>query len=208
MNGMMAGESAVRYARACVRAEVLGTAAPADPGLGEHRGVFVTLNEHPSGDLRGCIGYPYPVMSLGEAIDGAARAACHDPRFPDLSERELDGIVVEVTVLTVPIEIVGLPGDLRDGIAIGRDGLILEYLGRRGLLLPQVPVEWGWDTDEFLAHLSMKAGLPEDAWSREGARLWRFEGEVFSETVPGGDVVRRDFSGYREGRAGKGVHRR
>ena len=193
---MGAGESAVAFARLCIESEVRGTAAPEIPkdGFDDPRGVCVTVNTFPSGDLRGCIGYPYPVMPLGEAIDSSARSACHDPRFPDLSERELDGVVVEVTVLTVPREIgYDDPRSLPGMVHIGEDGLIIECMGRRGLLLPQVPVEWGWDAETFLRHLSMKAGLLPDAWTWDGARIWSFGGEVFSETSPRGDIVRRDI---------------
>lgn len=193
---MGVGESAVAFARLCIESEVRGTAAPEIPkdGFDDPRGVFVTVNTFPSGDLRGCIGYPYPVMPLGEAIDSSARSACHDPRFPDLSERELDGVVVEVTILTVPREIgYDDPRSLPGMVHIGEDGLIIECMGRRGLLLPQVPVEWGWDAETFLRHLSMKAGLPPDAWTWDGARIWSFGGEVFSETSPRGDIVRRDI---------------
>ena len=108
--------------------------------------------------------------------------------------RELDGVVVEVTVLTVPREIgYDDPRSLPGMVHIGEDGLIIECMGRRGLLLPQVPVEWGWDAETFLRHLSMKAGLLPDAWTWDGARIWSFGGEVFSETSPRGDIVRRDI---------------
>ena len=193
---MGVGESAVAFARLCIESEVRGTAAPEIPqdGFDDPRGVFVTANTFPSGGLRVCIGDPDPVMPLGEAIDSSARSACHDPRFPDLSERELDGVVVEVTVLTVPREIgYDDPRSLPGMVHIGEDGLIIECMGRRGLLLPQVPVEWGWDAETFLRHLSMKAGLPPDAWTWDGVRIWSFGGEVFSETSPRGDIVRRDI---------------
>lgn len=183
------------FARLCIVSEVRGTPVPGTPPeLSEPRGVFVTVNQFPSGGLRGCIGYPYPVMPLGEAVDSSARSACHDPRFPDLSPSELYGVTVEVTILSVPEELVFRdPRSLLDMVHIGEDGLIIEYHGRRGLLLPQVPVEQGWDVETFLCHLSMKAGLPPDAWEREGARIWSFGGEVFSETSPCGDIIRRDI---------------
>lgn len=196
------GEAAVRSARSVVENEVAGTPVRmADvPGFSEDRGVFVTLSRYPSGDLRGCIGYPYPVMPLGEALVGAARSACHDPRFPDLGRSELDGITVEVTLLTPPRDIdFSGPSDLLSKVRVGRDGLIIECRGRRGLLLPQVPVEWGWDAEEYLANLSVKAGLPPSAWTWDGARIQSFEGEVFSELSPGGEVVRRETYGHRDG---------
>jgi len=190
------GKAAVRFARSAVEAEASRSEvgkAPECPGFSDPRGAFVTLNTYPGGSLRGCIGYPYPVMSLAEAIEESARSACHDPRFPDLSPEETDGIVVEVTVLTAPEAIPSMPPDeIAESIRIGRDGLMLELAGCRGLFLPQVPVEQGWDVQEYLGFLSMKAGLPYGAWRDPRARLSRFEGEIFSETSPRGDVVRRD----------------
>ena len=190
----MFGEEAVRFARAAVESEVRGASAPdrpANPRFSEMAGAFVTISEYPSHDLRGCIGYPYPVLPLADALEQAARSACHDPRFPDLTEGELGGVTVEVTVLGVPHEIrVDSPGMYPDSIVIGRDGLIIELMGRRGLLLPQVPVEWGWDAMEYLAHLSMKAGLPPDAWTHPAARISAFTGEIYREDFPHGEVVR------------------
>ena len=104
------------------------------------------------------------------------RAAFEDPRFPPLSPEELPRCAIEVSVLSAPRPIEG-PAD----IAIGQDGLILELRGQRGLLLPQVAEEWGFDADRFLAEVSRKAGLAPDAWRDEDARVWAFGAEVFSE---------------------------
>lgn len=189
---MTFGTDAVRLARASVVSEVRGGPVgflPEGDRFGEPSGAFVTLNTYPDHELRGCIGFPMPVYPLAKALEEAARAACHDPRFPDLGVGELDGITVEVTVLTVPEPLKATdPEGIVDEVVIGRDGLIIDYRGRRGLLLPQVPVEWGWDARRFLAHLSMKAGLPPDAWMSPGARISSFRGEIFSETSPNGDV--------------------
>ena len=190
------GASTVSFARLCVDAEVRGgrVDVPEVPGFSDSRGVFVTLNMFPSGDLRGCIGYPYPVMPLGMAVHDSAVSACHDPRFLDLSGKEADAVTVEVTLLTVPETIVhDGPEDLLNRVRIGTDGLILECSGHRGLLLPQVPVEWGWDVREFLKHLSTKAGLPQNAWMRDDARIMSFRGEVYSEETPRGNIVRKDI---------------
>lgn len=186
------GVEAVHLARSAVESEVLGRSMASeatDARFGDPSGAFVTLNTYPDHGLRGCIGYPMPVFTLREAIENSARAACHDPRFPDLGASELDGITVEVTVLTVP-EIIEAdsPQGIVDEIEIGRDGLMIESMGRRGLLLPQVPVEWGWDRVQFLMQLSMKAGLPPDAWTRPGARISRFRGEIYHEVSPYGEV--------------------
>jgi len=143
--------------------------------FGEARGLFVTL--HKGGGLRGCIGTLEPLGDLTRVIcEYALRAALEDPRFPPLSAEELPECRIEISVLTPPEEISG-PGE----IEIGKDGLILESRGRRGLLLPQVATEWGFDAEKFLAEVSRKAGLPPDAWREPGARMWSFRAMVFSE---------------------------
>jgi len=156
-------------------------------------GVFVTLNTYPDRDLRGCIGYPEPIMPLVEAVlDSAVSAAARDPRFEPVTARELGRIVVEVSLLTPP-ELVKVkdPREYLKAISIGRDGLIADNGFGRGLLLPQVPVEQGWDVHEFLDHTCMKAGLPAAAWTEKGTRLYRFSAEIFDELEPGGRVEAR-----------------
>lgn len=139
-------------------------------------GAFVTL--HAYEELRGCIGYPSPEFPLAETIERCAvSAALSDPRFPPLSIDEWPAITLEISVLG-PIERVA---DLAD-VEIGRHGLIVDWGSRRGLLLPQVAVEWKWDAEKFAAHTCAKAGLPKGAW-RNGAALFKFEAEVFGETV-------------------------
>ena len=188
------GRVAVRAARKSAEAETEGRQeGPEFPeGFGRRSGAFVTISEHPSGDLRGCIGYPEPFLPLGEAIISAARSACHDCRFPPLTLREASECVFEVTILTPPEPIrFSSAEELLDKIEIGRDGLIISFMGRRGLLLPQVPEEWGWNREEYLSHLSMKAGLPMDAWKRKGISIDRFEGEIFAESSPNGEIIRK-----------------
>ncbi|MDR2698134.1 MAG: TIGR00296 family protein [Candidatus Methanoplasma sp.] len=188
------GIAAVRAARRCAEAETRGRSAePSLPeGFSEKKGVFVTISQYPSGDLRGCIGYPEPAFPLKDALMMSAEAACHDPRFRDLTFDETDRCTFEVTILTVPQRIpYGTPEELLSKIVIGRDGLIISHRGRRGLLLPQVPSEFGWDAEEFLRHLSMKAGLGPGAWKEPGAVIDVFSGEIFSETSPRGEVVRK-----------------
>lgn len=138
-------------------------------------GAFVTLHER--GDLRGCIGHIEPTESLGRVVPRCAVAACNDPRFPPVVPAEFAEIDVEISLLG-PLEPICGPPD----IVIGRDGLVVERGWQRGLLLPQVATEWKWDAEAFLAHTCQKAGLPRDAW-RQGAKLWRFEAEVFGETT-------------------------
>ena len=201
------GIRAVRAARSAVLSETSGGRfeRPTDGGFAENKGVFVTLSTYPDHGLRGCIGIPLPVLPLGEALEEAARSACHDPRFPDLRERELAHITVEVTVMTVP-QVIDCPkSDLPGRIEIGRHGLIVTCGRRRGLLLPQVPVEWGWDVREYLENLSMKAGLPPEAWQRPDAVIESFEGEIFKETSPNGEIV-RELNG--PGHRGQVLHRR
>jgi AmmeMemoRadiSam system protein A len=138
------------------------------------RGVFVTLTKR--GALRGCIGFIEPVAPLGQAaIQAAIYAASEDPRFPPVTAAELKDLRVEISVLTTPREI-GNPREVK----VGTHGLIVERDGRKGLLLPQVPVENGWDRETFLDQASLKAGLPADAW-RRGAKLSVFEAIVFHE---------------------------
>lgn len=186
------GILAVQAARKAIEAETVGLNPDVEfpESFDRKSGVFVTINTHPEGDLRGCIGYPEPVYPLKDALIYSAQSACHDPRFMPLSEREAVNCTVEVTILSEPVVIDCPKKDLPKNIVIGRDGLIIEFGRRRGLLLPQVPVEWGWDSEEFLVHLCAKAGLPADAWKLKDATIWSFTGEIFHETSPRGEIVR------------------
>jgi len=188
------GEVAVRIARKAVEAETLN-AAPGKLDMPENfrqkRGVFVTLSTYPDHELRGCIGYPEPLLSLGNALVRAAQGVCHDPRFPPLGGEELDHIVVEVTILTPPRIIDGDRKGMPSKIVVGRDGLITERGPFRGLLLPQVPVEWSWDAETFLCQTCMKAGLPPDCWLDSETKLYSFQGEIFAEDEPRGRVRRK-----------------
>lgn len=193
------GRLAVKIARAAIDHAVKGDKMPdiEIPKIFEEKsGAFVTLNSYPDHNLRGCIGYPVPHYSLVISVMKGAEGATTDPRFPPLAEDELDVIVIEVSLLTPPELIeVNSPKDYLDKIIIGRDGLILEKGMNRGLLLPQVPVEWGWDVEEFLAHTCNKAGLLPDAWLDAGTRIYSFSGEIFTEIEPRGEVVRKVLDG-------------
>jgi uncharacterized protein (TIGR00296 family) len=152
-------------------------------------GVFTTIYTYPERELRGCIGFPSPIMPLADAIIEAAVCAAEDPRFSPVGRSELDEIVVEVSVLTVPEKIVvQKPEDYPKKIKIGRDGLIIRKGSSSGLLLPQVPVEYDWDAETFLAHLCMKACLPAGAWKEKGASILCFRSEIFGEKKPRGAV--------------------
>ena len=146
----------------------------------EDRGVFVTLNEH--GNLRGCIGYPYPLFKLKDAIiDAAISAAVSDSRFPPVTKEEFVGIVVELTILTTPQVLKVKPKDLPKQIEIGRHGLIVKKGMYQGLLLPQVATEYEWSAEEFLCQTCWKAGLPQDAWLERDTEVSTFEGQIFKE---------------------------
>lgn len=155
-------------------------------------GVFVTLNStKPTSQLRGCIGYPFPTDPLANAtIRSAIEAATGDPRFPPVELAEFrERVVVEVSVLTVPEELIAkAPVERAKEIQIGRDGLIVSRGARRGLLLPQVAPEWKWDAEEFLSNCCLKAGLPPDEWLDEDTRVEKFQAIIFEETEPNGEV--------------------
>ena len=160
--------------------------------LNDKYGVFVTLNKitHGKAELRGCIGFPIPHFSLMRAtIDAATSAATSDPRFPRVTIQELKNVVVEISVLTPPLLIE--VDDVRDyvhEVEIGRDGLIVERGWSRGLLLPQVPVEWNWDVEEFLANCCIKAGLSPDTWLVNGTKIYKFSCVIARESSPDGPV--------------------
>jgi uncharacterized protein (TIGR00296 family) len=150
------------------------------PVFNEKRGVFVTLSI--GGALRGCIGFPEPVLPLGEAIAEAASAAAReDPRFMPVRPDELSSITVEVTVLTVPELLEGDPLERPSRVVIGKHGLIARGRGRSGLLLPQVATEYHWESREFLEHTCMKAGLSRACWKDPDVRFLTFEGQIFHE---------------------------
>jgi AmmeMemoRadiSam system protein A len=149
------------------------------------RGAFVTL--HLEGELRGCIGYIRAVGTLAEAVrDNAVNAGFRDPRFSPVRSGEIPRLTIEISALRegeTPcspfIRVNGI-----DEVVVGRDGLYLEHAGgaASGILLPQVPLEYGWDIDAFLDALCRKAGVPRGAWNRPDFRLSRFSAEVFGET--------------------------
>ena len=144
-------------------------------------GVFVTLNN--ADGLRGCIGFPMPDKKLSHGIiDAAIAAATEDPRFSPVKINELNDIVFEVTVLTPPVEITVIdPMEYLEKIKVGRDGLIIRNSFSSGLLLPQVPVEYDWNVEEFLQHTCEKAGLEKDTWKNEKVKIEKFEGIVYKE---------------------------
>lgn len=170
----------LRLAHVSIRAAVTGTplqTEEASAHMRELRGAFTTLHE--DGKLRGCIGYVIAVEPLEQVIRRTARAAAlEDTRFRPVSADELERLQIEISVLSPMVDIA--PED----VVVGRHGLMVSDGDRRGLLLPQVAPEWGWDRETFLARTCHKAGLAMDAW-RHGARIEAFTAEVFGETEPG-----------------------
>jgi len=147
----------------------------------EKQGVFVTLHKH--GELRGCIGFPEPILQLYDAVAKAAQSAAFgDPRFPPLGKEEYKDITVEISVLTKPELItVKNPDEYPKHITIGKDGLIIRSTFGSGLLLPQVAPEWNWNEQEFLNHTCQKAGLPSEFWKEGACNIYRFQAQIFKE---------------------------
>jgi AmmeMemoRadiSam system protein A len=146
---------------------------PPTSHLAEPRGVFTTL--YYRGELRGCVGFAFPVGSLYRAVAESARgAAFDDSRFPPVTGEQVPELVVSLSILSRPEPIAP------EAIEIGRHGLLVSLGAHRGLLLPQVPVEHGWDRLTFLEQTCKKAGLPLNAW-QSGAQLEAFTAEVFGD---------------------------
>tara|TARA_Y100000590_G_scaffold117906_1_gene134931 strand:- start:717 stop:1325 length:609 start_codon:yes stop_codon:yes gene_type:complete len=156
-------------------------------------GVFVTIND--KSGLRGCIGFPLAVKKLSNALtDAAISASTEDPRFPSITQNELNDLVFEVTVLSDTKEIsADSPDEIIQEIKIGRDGLIIENEFQSGLLLPQVPVEYNWNIEDFLKHTCHKAGLPSDSWKDKTTKISKFQGVIFRELLPNGEIIREKF---------------
>ena len=174
-------QALIDLAKAAVRAAVQGErwepAEPAAESLRRDGAAFVTLKE--DGELRGCIGHVIATIPLYRCVaEVAMAAATQDPRFDPVSPGELDRLSYEISVLTPP-EVVTDPTTIR----VGRDGLIMSRGGRRGLLLPQVPEEQGWDREQFLDGTCRKAGLPSGCWSDAATRIERFQAVVWGENL-------------------------
>jgi len=199
------GEFLVRNARNAVKEYLLsfkkvGVPADTPEKLREKAGVFVTIEKiqrdftgMPRRVLRGCIGFPEPVMPLIEAtIEAAIAAATEDPRFEPMLPEELRSVVFEVSVLTPPkILEYENPEELVEKVKVGRDGIIVERGLLRGLLLPQVPIEYNWGVEEYLSNACIKAGLPPDAWRTSRIKVYTFRARIFAEVYPEGDVIER-----------------
>jgi len=155
----------------------------------EKVGVFTTLKI--KNNLRGCIGFPRPIYPLWKALVlSSVYAATEDPRFPPLTLEELNKTTIEINILTEPELIkVNDPSEYPEKIEIGKDGLIVEYGIYSGLLLPEVPVEEGWDEITFLSYTCLKAGLPPDCWLKLPVKIYKFQSQIFKEIEPNGEII-------------------
>ena len=151
----------------------------------------MTLHTYPGRELRGCIGYPEPVLPLEKALTECAVHACQDSRFSPVQKPELPKIVVEVSILTKSELIECNPREYPKHVKIGKDGLIIRKGWSSGLLLPQVAKEHKFSAKEFLEHTCTKAGLSPDSWLDQNCRIYKFQAEIFGEKTPNGEIERR-----------------
>jgi hypothetical protein len=189
------GEILVKTARLAVteylkRGRIMDVSNEIKVKFSYNSGIFVTLTKEEN--LRGCIGFPTPERKLySSLVDSAVAAATEDPRFAPVKHEELDDIIFEITILTPPVVIkVKNPSEYPSMIKIGRDGLIIKWEFGSGLLLPQVPLEYGWNEEEFLNYTCEKAGASKDYWKRKSTQILKFEGIVFKEIKPNGPIKR------------------
>ena len=178
------GRLLLSYAKDCVYSELTGKKKIVPKQIShliQKQGVFVTL--HKEGSLRGCIGF---VIGYYPLLEGIMKAACSaafsDPRFNPVKIDEFEKLDFEISVLSIPQQMSCKPKDRPDNIEIGKDGLIVEMGPYSGLLLPQVPVEWKWDAEEFLCHTCQKAGLASDAWKSPECNIKKFQAQIFRES--------------------------
>lgn len=170
----------LQLARTSIECAVLGKQLPLPEQLKQNLdtpcGAFVTVRV--GGDLRGCYGYVNAFYPLAQSVqEVGVRAALEDPRFEHITPNDLSDMEVEVSVLNTPVKVERI-----ENIEVGVHGLIIESRYHRGLLLPSVPTEYGWDREQFLNHTALKAGLPPDAWKRKDVTLYQFTADVFSES--------------------------
>lgn len=148
---------------------------PASPALSEPAGAFVSL--HQDDELRGCIGQIEPDRALYKIVQSCAlSAALDDPRFPAVTAEQLPSLNIEISVLTPMVRVSRV-----EEIEVGRHGLYITMGAWRGLLLPQVATQYGWNREVFLSQTCRKAGLAENAWRDRKVTIFRFEAQVFSE---------------------------
>ncbi len=168
------------------------------------RGVFCTLYTHPNRKLRGCVGIPYPSANVVYNTVDAACSSTQDTRFPALEPKDLKKIVIELSVLTEPKPVeVDKPQDYLEKIELGKDGLIIKYDYATGLLLPQVPIEQGWDTRAFLRSLCVKAGLAPETWVSPNVNIYKFQAQIFVEKEPNGEVKEKAPTEFKKSQKGR-----
>jgi len=162
-----------------------------DKTLKEKRGVFVTIENFPSKNLRSCIGIPGESLKLYEAVQRAAfSSAFEDPRFPPLKKEELNKVIFEISILTkLKLIEVKDPKEYFEKIEIGKDGLMLINKSFSGLLLPNVPIQFNWVVEEFLENLCYKANLTPDWVYDKDTKIWKFQTQIFAEEKPNGKIV-------------------
>lgn len=182
--------------------------------LKDKYGVFTTIEvfmgKDRRGELRGCIGFPEAVYNtVNGVIRSAIAAAVEDPRFEPMSVDELDKVTFEVSILS-PLVLLepDNPKDYPNKVVVGRHGIVIQKGHYSGLLLPQVPVEYCWDSMTFLSEGCMKAFLPPDCWLDEDTSVLVYEAQIFKEVEPKGEVVERDLTeelrGCRNASSGEG----
>jgi uncharacterized protein (TIGR00296 family) len=194
------GKQLVKAARNCIelslidmhfnRAIIINTISEFD----KPHGVFVTLKHYPTMSLRGCIGFPRAIGPLNEAlVEAAAAAAFADPRFVSVSKKEVDELLVEISILSSPVLVTGNERARLAAVNVPGDGLMVEYGHYSGLLLPIVAVEQKWGKKNFLEETCRKAGLHENYWAQQNVKLYKFETQVFSEESPDGNVIEEKY---------------
>ncbi len=157
----------------------------------EKRGIFTTIKRFKDDELRGCIGFPFPIYPLWKSLVlSAVYAATEDPRFKPLSIEELKDVIIEINILSEPELIkVGNNEEYPNYIEVGEHGIIVQYGIHSGLLLPEVAIENGWDSITFLSYTCLKAGLPPEAWIKYPIKVYRFTTQIFKEVEPNGKVI-------------------
>lgn len=156
----------------------------------QRHGVFVAIEFYPTKAIRGLMGFTHAIAPMNQLlVDAALAAATEDPRFVSVTKHELESIIIEVSILSEPVQVRGKTlKDLKKQIKAGRDGLIIQYGYRGGLLLPIVALEEKWDTGTFLDNLCIKAGLAKHTWRVHDVTLYKFTTQVFHELEPRGDI--------------------
>jgi hypothetical protein len=155
--------------------------------------VFVSLNVHTNKALRGSAGYTDSIMPLKNSLpEVALSAAFTDRRFPPLRKGELKTTDIEVSILTEPqLIVVQKPDEYPTQVIVGRDGIIVEKDGKKGVLLPQTPTEFKWNPKSALSHAAMAVGLSPETWLDPAAKVYRFQAQVFTEDAPNGKIIER-----------------